>query len=548
MAVPLKFRNYLNKLTVFLKTYQLPLLSGLLSGTSYIPFPPWAAVFMWVPLWWFVSQQKSLKTILMGAWLCQFIVALVGFNWVAYTIHTFGQLPWVAAILGLLFFCAFSNIFIVVACAAWFFLVHRSPTSVSMPFRLILFPLLFSLFHSLIPMLFPWNMGYVWLWTGLPLFQTAEIWGARFLNTLIYIFNLCFLILYKHRWDSTGKGALAAAAGLFVFLNIFGFYLKHRLPDQHAHLTVLTVQTNIGQLTDLTGDLSHMSYFPPSLKKRIKKPARRARILTKELTYKGLIKFRRQYKERAHINFILWPEGGYPYIINKSQSHVPYLTRIVKKLKIPLITGGIGRDDRGHSNSLFIFNREGELLKPVYDKIKLLAFGEYMPGPFQLPFIKKLLPYFQGRFIPGQNPAVQELEGTLLGLQICYESLFDKITRKMAQEGAQALINVTNDSWYGSWQEPWQHLVMSLARAVEVRRPLIRATNTGISTVIQSDGTVMKQSPLNKPWIHLYEIPYDKNPPATLFMGWGFYINELFLLLLTLTGFLWPRLKKNLSS
>ena len=546
MVIP--FRTYLNSLWGFLKTYQAPLLSGLLSGTSYMPFPPWAAVFMWIPLWWFVQRQKSLKTVLAGAWLCQFVGALIGFNWVAYTIHTFGQLPWIAAVPGLLLFCAFSNIFIVAACAAWFFLVNRFPSSLSPPFRLILFPLLFALFHPLIPMIFPWNMGYVWLWAGLPLFQTAEIWGTRFLNTLIYVFNLCFLILYKHRRDSTGRWALAAAAGLFVFLNIFGFYLKHRLPDPKARLKVLTVQTNIGQLTDLSGDLPPGSYFPPSLKKRVKSPARRARILTKELTYRGLIRFRRQYGEKADINFILWPEGGYPYLIQKSQSHIPYLTGMVKKWEIPLITGGTGRDNRGHSNSLFIFNREGELLKPVYDKVKLLAFGEYMPGPFQLPFIKKLLPYFQGRFIPGQNPAVQELEGTLLGLQICYESLFDKITRKTAREGAQVLINVTNDSWYGSWQEPWQHLVMNLARAVEVRRPLIRATNTGISTVIQSDGTVMKQSPLNKPWVHLYEIPYHKNPPATLFMGWGFYINELFLFLLAGAGLLGPRLKKRLLS
>ena len=500
---------------------------------------------MWVPLWWFVCHQKNLKAVLVGAWICQFIGTLIGFNWVAYTIHTFGQMPWIVSILGLLLFCVFSNIFIVAACGAWFILVNKSPVSLPVPFRLLLFPLLFSLFHSLIPMLFPWNMGYVWLWTGLPIFQTAEIWGTRFLNTLFYIFNLFFLILYRHRWDSTGKRALTSAVVLFVFLNIFGFYLKHRLPDTDAQLKVMMIQSNIGQLKDLEGELFNTSYFPPSLKKRIKSPIRRSRILTKELTYRGLIKFKRQYKERADVDFILWPEGGYPYTIDKSQTHIPYLTRLVKRLKVPLITGGIGRDHKGHSNSLFIFNREGELLKPVYDKIKLLAFGEYIPFPFQLSFFKKLFPYFQGRFISGRNPAVQKLEEAFLGLQVCYESLFDGMTRRMAKEGAQALINVTNDSWYGSWQEPWQHLVMSLARAVEVRRPLLRSTNTGISAVIQSDGTVMKQSPLNKAWVHFYEIPYYKNPPTTFFMSWGFYINEIFLFLLTLAGFLWPRLKKS---
>lgn len=535
MTVPPQFKNHFNKSMVFLKVYQAPILSGLLSGTSYIPFPPWAAVFMWVPLWWFISQQKSLKSVIIGAWLCQFIGTLIGFNWVAYTIQTFGQMPWVAAIPGLILFCAFANIFIVTASAVWFVLVRHSPTPLSIPFKLLLFPLLFALFHSLIPMLFPWNMGYVWLWAGLPLFQTAEIWGVRFLNTLIYVFNLCFLVLYKHRWDLTGKKALASAIGLFISLNIFGFYLKHRLPERTSQLKVLMVQSNIGQLKkDSEGALS----------KRLHNPARRARITMKELTYKGLIKFRRQYKEQSHVNFILWPEGAYPYTINKSQNHISYLSRQVQKFKIPLITGGIGTDQRGYTNSLFILNREGKLLRPVYDKVKLLAFGEYMPGPFRLSFIKKLLPYFQGRFTPGQNPAVQKLEDLILGLQICYESLFDKITRNIARNGAQVLINVTNDSWYGSWQEPWQHLVMSLARAVEVRRPLLRATNTGISTVIQSDGTVMQRSPLNKPWTHLYEIPYDKNPPTTLFMRWGFYINELFLFLLVLAGFLWPRFKK----
>ena len=104
-------------------------------------------------------------------------------------------------------------------------------------------------------------------------------------------------------------------------------------------------------------------------------------------------------------------------------------------------------------------------------------------------------------------------------------------------KGAQVLLNVTNDSWYGSWQEPWQHLYMSLARAVETRRPLIRGTNTGLSTVIQANGNIMKISPLNKEWTHLYSIPYREKPQDTLFMSWGFYINEIFLLLLSFLGF-----------
>ena len=91
----------------------------------------------------------------------------------------------------------------------------------------------------------------------------------------------------------------------------------------------------------------------------------------------------------------------------------------------------------------------------------------------------------------------------------------------MAQKQAQVLVNITNDSWYGSWQEPYQHLTMSLARAIEIRRPLIRSTNTGYSSLIHADGTVGKISPLNKRWFNLYKIPYYSQPPKTLFMTWG---------------------------
>ena len=521
-AFKLKISTLKSRTAGFLKTYRAPLLSGVIIGTGYMPFPPWSALFMWVPLWWFILHQKSLKSVLMGAWLCQFSATLIGFNWVAFTIHTFGQMPWAMAIVGLLLFCAFGNLFIPLAGGAWFLLTKRSPVPLSVPAQLILLTVLFSLFHSLIPMLFPWHTGYIWLWSGLPAFQTAEIWGFRFLNTLLYVFNLCFLILYKHQWDSIGKKALLAVALLFVCLNAFGFYLKRRLPKPDSTLKVLLVQSNIGQLSR-------------------NQRAEQAWFTMKELTYRGLIRFRRQYKTRENIDFILWPEGTYPFRINKKDTQVPRVSRLIKRTKAPLVTGGTGRDHRGHSNSLFIFNREGELLKPVYDKMRLLAFGEYLPAPFRLPLIRRLFPYFQGRFVPGERIGLQKLENVLLGLQICYESLFDQGAVETARRGAHVLINVTNDSWYGAWQEPWQHLTLTAGRAVEVRRPLLRATNTGISTVIQSDGTLMKRSPLNKPWTQFYEIPYYSEPKSTLFMGYGFYINEVFLLLFSLMGFLWRR-------
>ncbi|MDE0092116.1 MAG: apolipoprotein N-acyltransferase, partial [Oligoflexia bacterium] len=126
------------------------------------------------------------------------------------------------------------------------------------------------------------------------------------------------------------------------------------------------------------------------------------------------------------------------------------------------------------------------------------------------------------------------LEEKKIGWQICYEALFDRLSRESANKKAQILVNITNDSWYGLWQEPYQHLTMGLARAIEVRRPVIRSTNTGFSGVVHADGAKGIVSPLNKAWFYRHNVPYYKNPPKTLFMGWGYYINEIFLSLLLL--------------
>ena len=520
-------KSFFKSVISFIKFYFLPLLSAVLIGTSYIPFPFVGLFVAWIPLWHFIFKQKNLKQVLIGAWLCQFFTTLIGFNWLSYTIHHFGQMPWIASFLGLLIFCSFANIFMVIAAGLWFVLVKKKA---SIAFQLLLFPILFSLFHTLTPAIFPWNMGYTWLWMKLPAFQTAELWGFRFLNTLFYVFNLLFWIVFKHKWDKTGKQALAGILAIFVALNILGVYLKKRLPPSDKKLQVLLVQHNIGQLL--------------KLQKKVKDPPAHAYFRLKELTYKGLIKNWKTYTSSEKIHFVLWPEGAYPYVVPKHISKTKRASALIKKIKIPLITGGTSRGKQGYGNSIVVLSRKGEVLKPIYNKSILLAFGEYMPGIFSLPLFQKLFPYFQGRFMPGAEPGIFRLEGTTIGFQICYEILFDFHVRTLAKKGAQILLNVTNDSWYGSWQEPWQHLYMSLARAVETRSPVIRGTNTGFSTVMQANGTVMKISPLNKEWFHLYTIPYLEKPKTTLFMSWGFYINEIFLFFLSLLSFILIAIQK----
>ena len=161
----------------------------------------------------------------------------------------------------------------------------------------------------------------------------------------------------------------------------------------------------------------------------------------------------------------------------------------------------------------------------------MLAFGEYIPLAQYFPILKKWLPQV-GDFQWGDGPIVRSLNGLKVGTQICYESLFPEFSIDLANQGAQIIINVTNDSWYGPWQEPYQHLYLTLARAIEVRRPLIRSTNTGISTAILANGDILATSPLNREWSQTFEIPYASDPKTTLYQAFPWLLPLVVFMLL----------------
>ncbi|MCX7978469.1 MAG: apolipoprotein N-acyltransferase, partial [Bdellovibrionaceae bacterium] len=113
-----------------------------------------------------------------------------------------------------------------------------------------------------------------------------------------------------------------------------------------------------------------------------------------------------------------------------------------------------------------------------------------------------------------------------------YEGLFPEFTRSLAQQGAHFLANVTNDSWFGYPFEPRQHMIMTFARGIEVRRPVIRATNTGITSAMNADGKILGLSPLHEPWTGLFSLSYRTDPYPTLWQLFGHLDWVLWLLIL----------------
>jgi len=521
-----------------MKKYLPCIVAGIFIGTSYIPFPPWATLFCFVPLWlfWLRHQSANWKTIFIGGWITQFVLTIIGFNWVALTAHEFGLMPWPLAIVVLFLFCATANLDVPLAGLAWYFSSKRFQLNPQQ--KILTMALWTAIFESWTPTIFPWNYGYTWLWVNAPIAQTAELIGFQGLSSLIILMNLGVLAW----WQQRKVRPLAITIGIFAVLNISGLIIKNTLPANDQEARVLITQANIGNMQKQAAEVGES--FREHIFER----------------YSNLTRTAITANPNTPVDFIVWPETAYPYDIDQRRWSAPNtnansdflearypfaarrLLQFTQEMNASLITGGYGYSpyDNKVTNTFFIFEKSGLIQPNPYFKTILLAFGEYIPGAQYFPEIKKWIP--AGDFSRGPGPQMKSLKTQAelelkIGPQICYESLFPYFTKKLADQGAEMIVNLTNDSWYGTWQEPHQHLYMTLARAIEFRRPLVRATNTGISTVILASGQILETSPMNREWTYLYTIPYKTAPGATFYQICPWLIDALLIFsLFLLTG------------
>ena len=153
--------------------------------------------------------------------------------------------------------------------------------------------------------------------------------------------------------------------------------------------------------------------------------------------------------------------------------------------------------DTGPYNSVATVSPKGELIAQ-YDKMHLVPFGEYVPWSWLFFFVEKISTGV-GDYRPGSRVVVSRLEsGEKVGVFICYEAVVPDLVRRFVAEGAEVLVNITNDAWFGSSAAPHQHLLMARMRAVENRRYLLRAANSGISAVIDPLGRVLSSTGLHR--------------------------------------------------
>jgi len=203
----------------------------------------------------------------------------------------------------------------------------------------------------------------------------------------------------------------------------------------------------------------------------------------------------RELEDAGDLDLIVWPESAY---IGGLPRRVPLRVEQVRKgLRAPILFGGISTEyvngERKIYNTVFLTDDQG-IVRSTYDKTYLLMFGEYLPFGDAFPILYELSPN-SSRFTAGTHVRPMTLGEWRISTPVCYEDVLARFTRKMVREAKpHVLINLTNDAWFGDSQEPWIHLVLSQYRAIEHRRYMVRATNSGISAVVDPLGRIVAQT------------------------------------------------------
>ncbi|MFP4107981.1 MAG: apolipoprotein N-acyltransferase [Desulfonatronovibrio sp.] len=315
--------------------------------------------------------------------------------------------------------------------------------------------------------------------TGIPWFMAAQsfaVWPESIQSvSVVGSYGLAMILASCGIWLSLGKvrAVLCAAVVLLLVLG-YGFVLPGQ-ENGETEVDILAVQGNIDQ---------DLKWEQPVQLLTIQKYM--------NLTLKGV--------GDNKPDLVVWPETALPFYFQESTEVAGKVRDFVRENSLDLITGSpayqMDEDGVGYK----LYNRaywisENGFIHDYYDKERLVPFGEYVPFGRYIPFVNKLV---QGELDFSSGTVKSPLiKGDLaLGVLICYEIIFPGLVLNRVEQGANIILNISNDAWFGNTSAPVQHLHLSVLRAVELNRYIVRATNTGLSAFIDPEGNVYHQSNL----------------------------------------------------
>ena len=431
--------------------------------------------------------------------------------------------------------------------------------------------LLLTLLESFTPQQFPAHLGHPWMQLA-PNIGLAPYIGAFGFSFFSYLLAVSFVSLAlryfenrnasRHQPFETNSKIYLYKTPFIAFLIFIGINFSlplHRPNKNLEQIRVRLVQANIGSLIKVESEKG-IFHIVRTVLNKYKKLTQLNHSNERSNNLNASIDSIKTNKDNnSKIDLIIWPETAYP---NQAKSELlktgpRFIPRIFKQASLEMnadfFTGGYDsvktrtneiKSEEGFTqdsfyqseyNAAFFFHKDGSFAD-VYHKMKLIPFGEGLPfGPFNKFFsqiITNITYFAQGdRFT-----LFQTSQGYYFSSAICYEILFSNFIREYlnsTQHSPSFLINITNDSWYGKTSEPYQHLFLSKWRSIENNIPIIRMTNTGISSILYEDGSESERTELFKEQVLDLDLFFQKHRAKTIFQTYGFtLINFIALILL----------------
>jgi apolipoprotein N-acyltransferase len=455
------------------------LLFLLASATALVTAAPSLWESLWplawvglVPLFLALREVSPGRALLLG-WWAETLMYWVGFYWLIGTMVRFGFIP---LPLSLLFFAIIGlGNGVRLGLFAWWLRRTERPKSVWWV-RLVLPACIYVALDYLFPRVFPWYLGFLQL-PGLPFIQMADMTGVHGVTFILVVCNTVVAAFVPHPGQPERAVRRMMGVGLVGLLLLQGGYGLWRMRQvtaamqQTPPLRLALIQPNVS-IAEKYGGLEREAQLD----------------LQFGLSAATLAQ---------HPDLIIWPESMYPFGVPEPMRQLPWPS-IPGTHNVYWLIGALTYSGEGSArqvfNSALLLAPDGRILGR-YHKQQLLAFGEYIPLQRYLPLLRHISPTI-GNLTPGPGGIVTLPNGVGLGPLICYEDIVPDLGRQAVRQGAQVLVNLTNDMWFGRTRAPYQHRALAAFRAVENRVYLVRVTNTGLTSIIDALGREQVALPL----------------------------------------------------
>jgi len=448
--------------------FLLPVITGILLIASFPRLDQgYLAWIAFVPLIAFVGRARSVKQGFLGGFLAGFLELFALLIWMPAVLKHYGglslALAWVAYSLLILLLACYPA----AACAVSKYLIRRGGRA-----YILLFPVIWVVFEY--AQSFSPFGGLPWLLAGysqshfLHVIQIADLFGVYGISFLVVWTGASICWLLEHK----GRGIAAFAPAISAVILVAGCLIYGGISLRHWGNTAPGFRAALLQ--------GNISFDDPE------------QVL--------LDKFQNGYLRMAGrlkpADLLVLPESPSPVFFETDSGYRRSMEQLARRFPLGLVFNNVShRESSGdlrYFNSAYFLDRNGGL-QGVYDKIHLVPFGEYIPLEKVFSFIE-VISKDVSSFNPGSDYRIVKIGGHPANAIICFEAVFPRMVRRFVQKGSELIVNLTNDGWYGDSAAPYQHLAIARLRAVENRRYLLRATNSGISAIIEPTGRLQSST------------------------------------------------------